>query len=53
MVVGTIVINVVAVLLVFGFEYDNPQTLGDLSWSGKIQAAYFQGVVPRRQLQYS
>ncbi|AYV68958.1 Ktr system potassium transporter B [Niallia circulans] len=47
MVVGTIVINVVAVLLVFGFEYDNPQTLGDLSWSGKIQAAYFQGVVPR------
>lgn len=47
MVVGTIVINVVAVLLVFGFEYDNPQTLGDLSWYGKIQAAYFQGVVPR------
>ncbi|PAE10546.1 Ktr system potassium transporter B [Niallia circulans] len=47
MVVGTIVINVVAVLLVFGFEYDNPQTLGELSWYGKIQAAYFQGVVPR------
>jgi trk system potassium uptake protein len=47
MVVGTIAINVVAVLLVFGFEYDNPQTLGDLSWFSKIQAAYFQGVVPR------
>ncbi len=47
MVVGTIVINIIAVFLVFSFEYDNPQTLGDLSLSGKIQAAYFQGVVPR------
>ncbi|MCB5239769.1 TrkH family potassium uptake protein [Niallia circulans] len=47
MVIGTIVINFIAVFLVFSFEYDNPETLGNLSWSGKIQAAYFQGVVPR------
>ncbi len=48
-----IVIAVSAFLTVFGaavilvFEWDNPATLGPLSWDGKILAGYFQSVTPR------
>ncbi len=48
-----IVIAVSVFLIVFGtvvilaFEWDNPTTLGPLSWDGKILASYFQSVTPR------
>jgi len=47
MIIGTVVINVVAVLVFFILEYTNPGTLGKLSLSDKLWASYFQGVVPR------
>lgn len=47
MLIGTLIFNVVAVLFVFIMEYSNPETLGKLSISDKLWAAYFQGVVPR------
>ena len=48
MIIGTFVINVLAMFLVFYLEYNNPQTLGSLSsLSDKVWASYFQGVVPR------
>ena len=34
-------------LLIFLFEYGNPQTIGGLSLAGKIQAALFQSVTTR------
>ncbi len=34
-------------LLVFVLEYSNVKTLGQLSLSGKLQAAWFQAVIPR------
>lgn len=47
MLVGTLVINVMAVLLVLILEYNNPKTLGPMTGFGKVLAAYFQGVVTR------
>jgi trk system potassium uptake protein TrkH len=47
MLVGTLVINIVAMLLIFALEYTNPATLGSLSFVGKIWASYFQAVTPR------
>lgn len=47
MIIGTFIINVIAVILVFILEYSNPNTLGPMSLPDKIWAAYFQGVVPR------
>lgn len=44
---STLIINVVASLLIFGLEYDNPNTLGPLSTEDKILASYFHGTVPR------
>lgn len=34
-------------LMVLGLEWDNPATLGPLSWPGKLLASFFQGVTPR------
>ncbi|MCS7460213.1 TrkH family potassium uptake protein [Paenibacillus doosanensis] len=34
-------------LVIYIFEYSNAKTLGSLSWSGKIWAAFFQSVTPR------
>ena len=34
-------------LVIFLLEYNNPGTMGNLSLWGKIQASFFQGVVPR------
>lgn len=48
-----LVLTVTAILiaggavLLFIFEYGNPQTLGALSTKGKILAAFFQSVTPR------
>lgn len=44
---GTMIVNGLAFLLFLMLEYDNPQTLGQLSFSGKIWAAYFQAITPR------
>lgn len=47
------VVTVTAFLILFGavvifmFEWNNPATLGPLSWDGKILASYFQSVTPR------
>ena len=47
------VLTMTAILLVSGFfiflflEYDNPATLGELSFGGKLMAAAFQSVTPR------
>ncbi len=48
MIVGTFVINIVSMLLVFALEYSNPNTLGGLAslWD-KLWASYFQAVTPR------
>ncbi|PLT29747.1 TrkH family potassium uptake protein [Peribacillus deserti] len=43
----TLLINVVSTLVIFGLEYNNPATLGNLETADKWWAAYFQGVVPR------
>jgi trk system potassium uptake protein len=43
----TLILNVVATILIFTLEYNNPGTLGGLSLKDKILGAYFHGVVPR------
>jgi trk system potassium uptake protein len=47
MLISTLIVNVLAILAIFAFEYSNPNTLGKLSISEKIWAAYFQGITPR------
>lgn len=48
MIVGTFVLNIVAMFTIFVLEYNNPNTLGGLSSLGdKIWASYFQAVTPR------
>lgn len=47
MLVGTLVINVTAMFIIFFIEYSNPATLGDLSSGSKLLASYFQAVSPR------
>lgn len=47
MLVGTLVINIVAMLVVFTLEYANPATLGALDIGEKLWASYFQAVTPR------
>lgn len=38
---------ILGTVVIFGLEYNNPETLGNLNFSGKVAAAYFQGVTPR------
>lgn len=47
MLVGSFVINIIAMLFIFFVEYSNPKTLGGLDWIGKLWGSYFQAVVPR------
>lgn len=47
MIIGTILLNVIALILIFVLEYSNPATLGSLPLSDKIWGAYFQAVTPR------
>jgi trk system potassium uptake protein TrkH len=47
MLVGTLVINIIAMLLIFTLEYGNPATLGALDTGEKLWASYFQAVTPR------
>jgi trk system potassium uptake protein len=45
MLFGTIFLNLFSMVVIFVLEYQN--TLGNLSWFGKLQASFFQGIVPR------
>lgn len=47
MIVGTVVINIIALLIIFILEYSNPATLGNLPLGEKLLGAYFQAVTPR------
>ena len=47
MLVGTLVMNVLATLLVLTFEWGNAGTLGSLDLDGKLWAGWFQAVSPR------
>lgn len=48
MLIGTVSINVVAMLMLLALEYGNPDTLGGLhSWGDRLWAAWFQAVAPR------
>lgn len=43
----SLLLTIIGTLVIFTVEYNNPATLGDLNFSGKVAAAYFQGVTPR------
>lgn len=43
----TLIINVIASIVIFIAEYNNPATIAHLPLSDKLWASYFQGVVPR------
>jgi trk system potassium uptake protein TrkH len=43
----TLVLLVVGTLTFLATEFNNPNTLGDLPWSGKLLAAWFQSVIAR------
>nr|WP_305882231.1 TrkH family potassium uptake protein [Halobacillus sp. A1] len=47
MLVGTLSINLFSLIMIFVLEYNNPDTLADLSSGGKWLASYFQAVTPR------
>lgn len=47
MIIGTFIINTVAMLFIFCLEYSNPNTIGDLTLGDKLWASYFQAVSPR------
>lgn len=48
MLVGTLVINLVAMTVILIFEHGNPATLAALpDWSAKLWASWFQAVTPR------
>ncbi|GGI15807.1 TrkH family potassium uptake protein [Gottfriedia solisilvae] len=48
MIIGTIVINFVAMFLIFTLEYHNPKTLAGLpTLADKLWASYFQATSPR------
>ncbi|MFA9560150.1 TrkH family potassium uptake protein [Evansella sp. AB-rgal1] len=47
MLVGTVVLNIVAMLVIFLLEYSNPLTLGSMSSGEQFWASYFQAVTPR------
>lgn len=47
MLLGTLVINVAAILVIFALEFNNPKTLANLPAMDKILGAYFQAVTPR------
>lgn len=48
MLVGTLVINLIAMTVILVLEHGNPATLAALpDWSAKLWASWFQGVTPR------
>lgn len=47
MIIGTLLINIISLLLIFSLEYNNPGTMGHFTLSEKLWASYFQAVTPR------
>lgn len=47
MVGGTLILNTVAMIVIFALEYNNPGTLGNMSLHDKLLASYFSAVTPR------
>ncbi len=45
--VTTFWLTIFGAITIFLLEYDNPGTLGELSWQGKVIASYFHSVTPR------
>lgn len=43
----SLILILLGTVVILGLEYNNPETLGDLNFSGKLATAYFQGVTPR------
>ncbi|MED0676820.1 TrkH family potassium uptake protein [Aneurinibacillus thermoaerophilus] len=39
----------IGAFVIFSIEYNNPKTMGPLSWTGKILSAFFQSVVARTE----
>ena len=47
MLVGTLIVNSIAMLVIFLLEYQNPATIGTFSLTDQLWASYFQAVTPR------
>ncbi|EIM08035.1 hypothetical protein A1A1_03047 [Planococcus antarcticus DSM 14505] len=47
MVGGTLILNIVAMIVIFALEYGNPGTLGTMSLYDKLLTSYFSAVTPR------
>ncbi|WP_142829162.1 TrkH family potassium uptake protein [Planococcus soli] len=47
MVGGTLILNAVAMIVIFALEYGNPGTIGNMSLHDKLLASYFSAVTPR------
>ncbi|MBA4141811.1 MAG: Ktr system potassium transporter B [Nitrosospira sp.] len=48
MLIGTVVINIIATVIILALEYGNPATLAGLSdWGAKLWASWFHAVAPR------
>ena len=47
MLIGTLVLNVSAILLLFLLEYSNEATIGAMPFGEKLWVSYFQGIAPR------
>lgn len=47
MIYGTVALLILGTMSILGMEWSNPGTLGPLSITDKIQAAFFQAVTPR------
>ena len=47
MIVGTVALNVIAMIVIFVLEYNNVKTLGNLPLNEKLWASFFQGITPR------
>lgn len=47
MLIGTLILNITAMFIIFFLEYQNPETLASLSGQDKFWATYFQALTPR------
>ena len=47
MIIGTVALNVIAMIVIFVLEYNNVKTLGNLPLNEKLWASFFQGITPR------
>lgn len=47
MLVGTLIVNVIAMIAILLLEYGNPNTIGNMNFGDKLWASWFQAVTPR------